>query len=227
MDQLLAISSKFGWLLSGPIQTLVPIELTHVHMIITGDLDNSAHFKEDNKLVEALKQFWETETIGILDDANQDTTEFFLPSINFADSRYEIELPWKESNFNIPTHLSLCENRLRALQRRLRSQPQLLQEYDKIIQEQLRLGIVELVSDVKGNSTSGRRVIHYLPHHGVVRKDSQTTKLRIVYDGSAKDRGDLYSLNDHLQKGPNYIPKLFDILVRFRWNCIAVTANIE
>ena len=102
---------------------------------------------------------------------------------------------------------------MRALQRRFRSEPQLLQEYDKIIQEQLRLGIVELVSDVKGDLASDRCVIHYLPHHGVVRKDSQMTKLRVVYDGSARDRGDSYSLNDYLQKGSNYIPKLFDILV--------------
>ena len=79
---------------------------------------------------------------------------------------------------------------MRALQRRFRSEPQLLQEYDKIIQEQLRLGIVELVSDVKGDLASDRCVIHYLPHYGVVKKHSQMTKLRVVYDGSARDRWD-------------------------------------
>ena len=84
-----------------------------------------------------------------------------------------------------------------------------------------------MVSDVKVDLASDRCVIHYLPHHGVVKKDSQTIKLRVAYDGSARDRGDSYSLNDYQQKGPNYIPKLFDILVRFRWNRIAVTADIE
>ena len=82
----------------------------------------------------------------ILDDADVSQTtisKFFLPSISFTDDRYEIELPWKESNVNIPTHFSLRENRLRTLQRRFRSEPKLLQEYDKIIQEQLQLGIVE------------------------------------------------------------------------------------
>ena len=200
-------------------------------MIISGDLDNAAPSDEDNELIETLQRFWETEAVGISHDATDtdlyDKSKLFLPFIHFEDGHYEIELPWKQINVDLPTHLSLCNNRLRALQRRFRSEPELLQEYDKIIQEQLQLGIVELVSDDIGDLVSDKRVIHYLPHHGVVRRDSQTTKLRVVYDGSARAMGEKYSLNDCLQKGPNYIPKLLDILIRFRWNYVAITADIE
>ena len=63
--------------------------------------------------------------------------------------------------------------------------------------------------------------------HGVIRKSRETTKLRIVYDGSAKSPGLQISLNDCLPTGPNYIPKLVDVLVKFRWNRIAITADIE
>ena len=226
-----ALSSRFGWLLSGPIQTLGPVESTHVHMFISGDLDNAAPSNENNELIETLKQFWETEVIGISHDAtdtNQhDRTKLVLPSIHFEDGHYEIELPWKEINVDLPTHLRLCNSRLKALQRRFRSEPELLKEYDKIIQEQLQLGIIELVSADSGDMVNDNRVIHYLPHHGVVRRDSKITKLRVVYDGSTRAIGDEYSLNDCLQKGLNYIPKLFDILIRFRWNYVAITADIE
>ena len=68
---------------------------------------------------------------------------------------------------------------------------------------------------------------HYLPHHGVVCQESETTKLRSVYNGSARAVGDDFSLNNCLSTGPNCIPKLFTILIQFRWNLIAVTANIE
>ena len=51
--------------------------------------------------------------------------------------------------------------------------------------------------------------------------------LRIVYDGSARALGDLYSLNDCLETGPNYILKLLNILVQFRWHRIAIKADIE
>ena len=128
----------------------------------------------------------------------------------------------------VPDHLNLCENHLRSLLRRLQFKPQMLLEYDKIILEQLRQGIVEYVDDSeKPQMFNGE--YHYLPHYGVIRQDTDTTKLRIKYDGSAKAIGDEYSLNDCLLTGPtrNSIPKLFNILVQFRWNPVAITANIE
>ena len=94
----------------------------------------------------------------------------------------------------------------------------------------MQAGIIETVEPdlMKGGAGAlSKLLVHYLPHHGVIRQDSQTTKLRIVYDGSARALGDLYSLNDCLQTGPNCIPKLLDILVQFRWHGIAITADIE
>jgi len=69
--------------------------------------------------------------------------------------------------------------------------------------------------------------VHYLPHHSLLRQDRQKIKVRIVYSGSAKSPNSAYSLNDCLQVGPNYIPQLFDVLLKFRWNSIALTADIE
>ena len=48
--------------------------------------------------------------------------------------------------------------------------------------------------------------VHYLPHHAVIQRDRETTKLRIVYDGSAKLPERTHSLNDCLETGPNYTP---------------------
>lgn len=67
--------------------------------------------------------------------------------------------------------------------------------------------------------------VHYLPHHAVVRKDKETTKLRIVYDASARSSG--ASLNDCLHAGPKFDQKIFDILERFRIYPIAFIADIE
>jgi len=91
--------------------------------------------------------------------------------------------------------------------------PELLAEYNTILQDQLQQGIIKTVPESK-NSTF-ETTVHYFPHHCVVRQDKQTTKLRIVYDGSAKTKTNSISLDNCLKAGPNLIPKLFDTLIRF------------
>ena len=67
--------------------------------------------------------------------------------------------------------------------------------------------------------------VHYLPHHAVVRKDKSATKVRVVYDASARSTG--CSLNECLHKGPKFDQKILDILVRFRTYETALIADIK
>ena len=108
----------------------------------------------------------------------------------------------------------MCVTRLRSLHSKLKSEPKLLKEYDYIIQEQKKNGIVEIVPESEGQTLeegklSSRR-IHYSPHHAVVRRDRETTKVRIVYDGSAKNRKYERSLNDCLEVGESdtHVPSI-------------------
>ena len=101
--------------------------------------------------------------------------------------------------------------------RRLRQDENLLREYDSIIKSQLQQGIAEIVEPLQEESgiqeESGR--VHYLPHHAVIRQDKETTKLRIVYDASARS-GESLSLNNCLFTGQKFEQKILDILIRFR-----------
>ena len=153
--------------------------------------------------------------MGLLIHHHLTCIESILPSLIFENGCYEIGLAWKSLQWGVPNHLGLCENRLRSLFWRLQSKPQMLSEYDNIIREQLRHGIVKYV-DESEKPESFKDEYHFLPHHGVIRQDNETTKLRIVYDGSAKAVGDKFSLNDCLITGINSIPKLFNILIQFR-----------
>lgn len=67
---------------------------------------------------------------------------------------------------------------------------------------------------------------YFLPHHSVLKESSLTTKLRVVFDASAKTSSG-YSLNDCLMVGPTIQDDLFSILIRFRTHKIALTADIE
>ena len=67
---------------------------------------------------------------------------------------------------------------------------------------------------------------YYLPHHAVFKESSTTTKLRVVFDGSAKSSNGI-SLNETLMVGPTLQPNLFDLLIRFRLFKFGLTADIE
>ena len=66
---------------------------------------------------------------------------------------------------------------------------------------------------------------YYLPHHTVIRQYKVTTKLRLVYDASAKAKGP--SLNNCLYSDPSQTQNIVDIMLRFRAHKVALTGDIE
>ena len=68
--------------------------------------------------------------------------------------------------------------------------------------------------------------IFYLPMHAVRKEHSSTTKLRVVFDASAKSASGI-SLNDLLLVGPTVHSPLIDVLLRFRLHRVALTADVS
>jgi hypothetical protein len=77
--------------------------------------------------------------------------------------------------------------------------------------------------EVKGNQVPSGAV-HYLPHHAVVCRNKDTTKVTVVYDASANCNGP--SLNDCLHVGPKFNLRINE-LFRFRSYPVALVADIE
>ena len=98
----------------------------------------------------------------------------------------------------------------------------LVRQYDSILQDQLNLGVIE---KVKQEPTDGIR--HYIPHHAVVNLSKPTTKIRVVYDASAKTKPENKSLNECLYRGLVMLQCLTGILLRFRLIKVAIIADIE
>ena len=69
-------------------------------------------------------------------------------------------------------------------------------DYVKIVQEQINEGMIEKASEFK-ISEKGKEL--YLPHRPVARQSAETTKIRIVYEASAKPNNDSVYLNDCLE----------------------------
>ena len=90
----------------------------------------------------------------------------------------------------------------------------LLQHYDKIIEDQLSKGVIEKV-EVK----NGYRK-HFIPHRAIITLEKSTMKVRVVYDTSAETKKNMKSLNECLHRGPVILEDLCGLLLRFKdiWN---------
>ena len=67
--------------------------------------------------------------------------------------------------------------------------------------------------------------VHYIPHHEVLKPESKTTPLRIVFNSSASFMR--HVLNDYWAKGPNILNDLLSVLLRFRQDSVAVAGDIS
>ena len=67
----------------------------------------------------------------------------------------------------------------------------------------------------------------YIPHKPVIRESAESTKLRIVYDASAKANEKSPSLNDCLETAPSLQNLLWDVLVRNRLKPIALAGDLK
>ena len=211
-----AFNTKLGWILSGPVvrkEGVEPHTTLVTHVLRADGICNARSLDKE------LHSFWNIESMGIVESEDIVQNQF-QDNVSFEHGRYVVSLPWKESGLSLPDNYQISFRRLKSLYRRLQRSPELLEKYDSIIREQLALGIVEPVDE---SATFSR--IHYLPHHAVVRQDKSTTKLRIVYDASAKEDGP--SLNECLYTGPPLHKKIFDLLLRFRTQPVALIADIE
>ena len=172
-----------------------------------------------------LQAFWAIDRCGISDDPtrydHQDFVEEYEKSITRPqEGRYCAPFPWKENKWLMENDFKLAEGRLRNLLVRLRRTPVLLKAYDEEMKQLVEKDFVEEVE-------VGYDGIHkYVSHHPVIRKDKSTTKIRPVFDGSAKGRLGP-SINECLQVGPNLNPDLMAVLMRFRIKRIAWIADIE
>ena len=118
---------------------------------------------------------------------------------------YETGLPWKGNHPPLPSNKQGIVRRLDSLMRKL-NRSSITEKYDQIIQEQIQENIVENAPGQPNGCD------FYIPHKPVIRENADSTKLRIVYDASAKGSPDAPWLNDCLHAGPSLQNKLWSVL---------------
>ncbi|XP_044007558.1 uncharacterized protein LOC122852058 [Aphidius gifuensis] len=133
--------------------------------------------------------------------------------------RYIARLPFIKGDRTLGDSRAAAYRRFHALENKFLSKPELKPEYHKVMQEYLELGHMSPVSDNSEHK-------YYLPHHTVIKKSSSTTKVRVVFDASAKSNNNK-SLNDILMTGPTIQNTIFNQLLKFHSHKYVLTADIE
>ena len=131
--------------------------------------------------------------------------------------------PFKES-IELGDSLNQVTKRFHYLEKRLDSKPNSKTGYPNFIQEILDRDHMEDVSAADVYCQPNK--CFYVPHQGVFKKDTTTTKLRVVFDASAKTTNGV-SINDAIMVGPVVQDDIFSIINQFRFHQIALCRDIE
>ena len=220
-DRLSPIASEteLGWVVSGPVGKAGLKTSTSCHFSI-----RAAHSKLETDAL--LQRFWELEEVP---QHPQWTAEEKQCERIFLDAhsreqggRYVAPLPFNTNISGLGASRHMAVKRLEQVERRLSRGPH-AEQYAKFMREYEDLGHMSVVQPEECGEVIGKT--NFLPHHFVLREESTTTKLRVVFDGSAKTSSGL-SLNNCLLVGPKVQDDLFVHLLRFRLNPIALKADI-
>ena len=217
-QSLVAQKSVFGWVLSGcvPVANSVLSSVRITHQLFCTGVSEAG-----------LKSFWDLESVGICEKQSSvvdPVLEEFNKNVQFVDGRYSVSLPWKaeEERPRLLDNEKLTRARLDHLSKKLSKDPKLESKYHDIFCDMVKDHVIEEVpADEKSNSNP----VFYLPHRPVLKESSLTTKIRPVFDASAKGFNGV-SLNDCLETGPNLFPDLPGILLRFRRWKVALSADV-
>lgn len=199
--------SIFGWLILGPVNRTVSTS-TSTHQVAVQRSEDALH--------ELLTKFWVQEEVPITDvnrltpDEQRCEEHFKATHSRDSSGRYIVRIPLKSSANILGDSRNTAHQCLKGLLRRFSRDTNYQRLYQQFMQEYQALAHM-----TKAATSSHHRSHYYLPHHGVLKPDSATTKLRVVFNGSSLSTSG-YSINDLMYTGAKLHLNVSDVLLWIR-----------
>ncbi|XP_018364358.1 PREDICTED: uncharacterized protein LOC108762054 [Trachymyrmex cornetzi] len=207
-------STKLGWILCGQVGSPNGSQ-SHNKLVICGLVRN-------DELHTQVEKFWHIEDMPetkIFKEEFKCEELFQTEHKRTADGRFEVALPFREDPCVLGESKVGALKRLQHLERKFKRDPQLQEKYVNFMDEYIKLGHMSALPDAESTE------VNYLPHHSVLKEESVSTKLRVVFDASSPTTTGK-SLNDCLMIGPTIQTELFEILLRFRQHPYVLIGDI-
>ncbi|UYV69064.1 hypothetical protein LAZ67_6002223, partial [Cordylochernes scorpioides] len=169
----------------------------------------------------AIQNLWKLDAIGVSDAEVEKKTQSLQAEMeeHFAhtttrdiEGRYEVALPWVQDKERIPSNKDLAENQLSSVRRKLEEVGD-MNEYGQIFEEWMKQGIIEYAREDKLDG------VHYLPHRPVYKRNSHTSRIRPVFNASARKRDEA---TEHLKITAEQFKSSFYVD-----NCLSSFQNVE
>lgn len=132
-----------------------------------------------------------------------------------------MSLPFRQERASLGNSYDQALRRFLNLEIRLHKNRELFVQYSEFIRDYIDQGHM---SKIKANEMGIGK--YYIPHHCVLKPESVSTKLRVVFDASAKAACGS-SLNDNILVGPPLQTDIVNILLKFRLYNVTFTADIR
>ena len=215
--ELIAKRNCFGWYVLGQI---TPNELS-IQSIDVGTVST----KED------LDLLMQQDQLGVKPTKLCTCTENELHENKFAwalsesttlvDGRTQVKMPWKETGPPQKSNYNITLKRMCSREKSLKNK----KCADVVAEEVHKLVEQGFVTKIPPEDIDHSKPEWYLPLQAVLTPD-KSTKVRLVFDPSCEGH-EGRSLNDHLQKGPNYINNIPNVLAGWRWDNIAYSGDVR
>ena len=137
---------------------------------------------------------------------------------NREEKRWTAEYPWIRDPSELPDNKRAAMGMLISTEKRLAKNAQHADVYQKQIEDMIIRGVERKLSQKELQDYKGP--IHYVSHHEVLKPDSKSTPVRIVFNSSPHYMG--HTLNDYWAKEPHLLNNLLGVLIRFRENNVAL-----
>ena len=231
-DGPFAFKTKLGWCVVGPIRSSRSKTVSCCR-IMTNSHGNSNHLVveepqiKDSGIEVMLRSLFEIDCVPEtklskeFESFSQDDLHFLEIVENhskFIDGHYHIPLPFRNKNISFPNNLSLAMRRLNSLKKKFESSSVFHSDYVTFMNKIIDRG---WASEVSCSYPDGQN--WFLPHHGVYHPTKN--KIRVVFDCSSSFKG--FCMNKELMQGPDLTNHLLGVLIRFREEFVAFSADIE
>ena len=141
-----------------------------------------------------------------------------------TEKKWTVSYPWTRDPSDLPNNVNSATGRLRSTEQRLRKNGrQYALEYQKQMDDMVERKVARKLTHSEISAYKGP--VHYIPHHEVMKPESKSTPLRIVFNSSASYMG--HTINDYWAKGPNVLNDILSVLLKFRENQIALVGDIS